>query len=246
MLALNSAQTLADMISASACLAGLDEALSVAANQMDFQFYALARHPRRHRRDGAVLRIHNYPREWEESYDRRRLGICDPVHRASHRVTHGFRWQEARNYVPMGERDEEMLDEARRHGIADGYTVPANIPGEAAGSVTFATSMGRPFPMPMLLYAQALGGMAYHQARVIAGAIIMPDKREITDRQVEVIKWVGRDKTDGEIAQILDVSRSTVTKHIRDSCARFNTYKRTSLALRAIWSGYLCFTDIFE
>jgi LuxR family quorum-sensing system transcriptional regulator CciR len=243
MLALSSAQSCINDILASKNFDKLEEALSGAAFQMGFRYYALGRHPRLCGTE-TILRMHNYPTDWEESYDRRQLGISDPVHRASHCVAHGFRWREARSYVPIGERDEMMMAEARQHDIEDGWTIPANIPGEPSGSVTFATRIGQPFPEDMVFYAQYLGGAAYQQARVIGGAINRPTKPVVTDRQVEVAKWVCLDKSDSEIAQILDLSPCTVTKHIRDMSARLHVGRRTSLALRVVWAGYLCFSDV--
>lgn len=245
MLALNSAQAGVDAIVKARSFDELDQVVTDLTKKMEFQYYALGHHPRMSGSDQIALRIHNYPKDWQESYDRQKLGLSDPVHRASHRVTHGFRWRDAGSYVPMGERDDWMLAEARQHDIEDGWTIPANVPGEPSGSVTFATRVGQPFPEAMIFYANYLGGLAYQQARVIAGEIIVPDKPIVTDRQIEVAKLVCQDMSDKEIAKLLDVSPCTVTKHIRDMSARLKVARRTALALRVIWAGYLCFPDVF-
>jgi DNA-binding CsgD family transcriptional regulator len=244
MLALNSAQAGVGAIQGTRSFGELDEVVSDLTKEMEFHYYALGHHPRMNGSGPMTLRLHNYPKDWEVSYDRRQLGICDPVHRASHRVTHGFRWRDAGSYVPLGERDEMMMAEARQHDIEDGWTIPANIPGAPSGSVTFATRIGQSFPEEMVFFAQYLGGLAYQQARVIGGEIMVPDKPVVTDRQIEVAKWVCLDKSDSEIAEILDLRSCTVTKHIRDMSARLNVNRRTSLALRVVWAGYLCFTDV--
>ncbi|WP_454883419.1 helix-turn-helix transcriptional regulator [Sphingomonas oryzagri] len=244
MLALNSAQAGVDAIAKTRNFGELHEVVTELTTGMEFYYYALGHHTRMFDGDQTTLRIHNYPKEWQESYDRQQLGICDPVHRASHRVPHGFRWGDTGSYVPMGERDHWMLAEARQHDIEDGWTIPANIPGEPSGSVTFATRIGQPFPEAMIFYANYLGGLAYQQARVIAGEINVPDKPIVTDRQIEVAKLVCQDMSDKEIAKLLDVSPCTVTKHIRDMSARLKVARRTALALRVVWAGYLCFPDV--
>jgi DNA-binding CsgD family transcriptional regulator len=244
MLALNSAQAGVDAITKARSLDALDEVLVDLTKGMEFHYYALGHHPRMFGCDQTSLRIHNYPKDWQENYDRQQLGISDPVHRVSHRVTHGFRWVDAGSYVPIGERDKWMLAEARLHDIEDGWTIPANVPGEPSGSVTFATRIGQPFPGEMIYYANYLGGLAYQQARFIAGEISVPNKPIVTDRQIEVAKLVCLDKSDKEIAKLLDVSPCTVTKHIRDMSARLKVARRTALALRVVWAGYLCFPDV--
>src|SRR3546814_4718977 len=67
----------------------------------------------------------------------------DPVHRASQRSRAGFLWHDMRRYDAPRPGDETILAEAERHGIGDGLTVPAHIPGDAHGSVSFAWRPGR-------------------------------------------------------------------------------------------------------
>jgi LuxR family quorum-sensing system transcriptional regulator CciR len=246
MLALASAQYVAALIEASDTFDALKEALGVASNEMGFQLYALTRHPRSIDTKVLPIRIHNYPYEWQEVYDRRRLGLCDPIHRASQHVADGFRWRDARKVVPFRDDDDRMLEEARIHGIDDGFTVAVNVPGEAPGSVTFATLVGRPFPDQMLLYALSIGALAYQRARIIAGIAHPPHKRLVTDRHAEILKWMGRNKTDDETGTILQISGTTVSKHVRDIFERFDVYKRTALPLRAVYEGILCFEDFYS
>jgi len=245
MLALASAHDLTALIEHSDTFDALKEALGAAANEMGFQFYALMRHPRSIDTKVSPIRIHNYPYEWQEIYDRRRLGLCDPIHRASQHVADGFRWRDARKVVPFRDDDERMIEEARVHGIDDGITVAVNVPGEAPGSVTFATLVGRPFPDQMLLYALSIGALAYQRARIIAGIARPPRKRLVTNRHAEVLKWMGCNKTDSETGSILKISAATVTRHVRDIFERFDVDKRTALPLRAVYEGILCFEDFF-
>jgi DNA-binding CsgD family transcriptional regulator len=231
------------MISNAASLAELDEALGVVSNEMGFQLYALTQHPRPTDKGARPIRLHNYAREWQEVYDRRKLGLCDPVHRASRRIADGFRWRDVSNLVSMSDDDEWMLEEGRRHDIVDAYTIPVNILGEPSGSVTFGIRGGRPFPEQMLLYAFSFGAKAYQRARVIEGIVRPPQQHFVTDRQIQVLKWMGCNKTDSEIGEILGISATTVAKHVRDIFQRFDTYKRTALPLRAVIEGILCFED---
>jgi LuxR family quorum-sensing system transcriptional regulator CciR len=54
---------------------------------------------------------------------------------------------------------------------------------------------------------------------------------------------LGCNKTDAETGLILGISGTTVTKHVRDICTRFDVDKRTVLPLRAVYEGILCFED---
>lgn len=239
-----SARDIAQMILTSSDLADLQEALEAASDWMGFPFFALTQHPRRDTSASGGMRLHNYPREWEVSYDRRRLGLADPVHRASHLRADGFRWRDLRAIIPFFDRDEEMLAEARFFEIEDGLTIPVNVPGEPCGSVTFATRSGQVFPEERLFFANNFAAIAYQTARVIAGVRPAAGKPRLTDHQLEVVRWIAVDKTDGEIAQILGVKTDTVSKHIRNACRSLGVYKRTSLPIHALFEGMLAFSDV--
>lgn len=84
------------------------------------------------------VRVHNCPEDLAEWFDARRLGTSDSVHRASQRSMTVFPWHNLSAYDAPRPGDDLILAEARRHGIGDGITVPAHVPGEAHGSVSFA------------------------------------------------------------------------------------------------------------
>jgi len=242
---LRAAQELAQQIMKSGDRAALGDGLAQAAAEMGFGYYALAQHPRSLRLRRGDLRVHNYAPEWEALYDRCGLGLSDPIHRASHIHGSGFRWRDVGSIIPATERDYAMLLQARSYGIAEGFTVPTNIPGEQFGSVTFATRVGDAFPEDMVIVAEALGHMAFQTARAIDGVRPFLKAPSVTDRQLEIVALIGRDKTDGEMAQILGVKQDTIAKHVRNICERFDAVKRTSVPLRALFHGMLTFWDIF-
>ncbi len=240
------AQELEQIIIASRSREALRENLSSAAHAMHFQFFALSHHPRSYSGRDSDLRIHNYPAEWEESYDRRRLGVSDPVHRASHIWGCGFRWRDIGSIIPVTERDDAMLREGKVFGIHDGYTVPANVPGEPHGSVTFAVTKGAQFPEDMIFFAERFARVAFQTARMIDGQRVVLGRPPVTDRQLEIAMWLGRDKSDWEIAEILGLKRDTVSKHVRALCERLGGVRRTSLPLRAVYGGWMSFSDILQ
>src|SRR3546814_1403607 len=71
------------------------------------------------------IRIHDYPARWAEYYDGRALGVSDPVHRASHVTSVGFRWSRMPGMIPFTAEDRRVLALGREQGIGDGFTVPA-------------------------------------------------------------------------------------------------------------------------
>lgn len=221
-------------------------ALSECSRAMGFRYFALAHHIDFAAIPGLGIRLHNYPAEWEAWFDQRSLGRFDPVHRASHVCNFGFSWSQVPNLIQLTSGDREVLREARRIGIGDGFTVPANVPGEYNGSCSFAVGKSEEFPHTSHLIAQLVGGLAFEAARRISqprrsSAPFVP----MTDRQRDCVLWAARGKTDWEIAQILGVSHETVIQHLKHARLRYGVQKRAHLAVMALFDGSICFSDIF-
>jgi LuxR family quorum-sensing system transcriptional regulator CciR len=220
-------------------------ALSSAVHALGFQFFAVAHHDLRDREATSGLEIHNYPDGWRASYAARQLGRSDPIRRASHVWACGFRWRDARDIVSFSSADDAILADAHAFGIDEGFTMGVHVPGEARGSVSFATRVGMAFPERALLQAHGLGSAAFQVARMIFKKRPIVRREILTDRQLECVLWVGRGKSNWEIAQILGVTQETVKKHLQDACARYQLHNRTSLPLRALYEGSICFSDLF-
>jgi LuxR family quorum-sensing system transcriptional regulator CciR len=224
----------------------LREILAEHCDEMGFAYFALTHHVDVLRAPRPVIRLHNYPSDWADWFDAEKLGPSDPVHRASHLTMAGFAWSRLPSLIQLTPRDRLVLELAARQGIGDGFTVPANIPGESHGSCSFATRTGAALPQDQLLLAQLIGTYAFERARGIWQVRAGPLRPlpQLTDRQRDCVIWVARGKTDTEIAQILDVTSDTVGEHLRHARDRYGVVRRTSLAIHALYDGAISFTDI--
>lgn len=227
----------------------LGAAMAAITSDLGFQYFALTHHVDIVAASGSAIRLHNYPTQWADYYDRNALGVTDPVHRASHVTSMGFCWSRMRYMIPLTASDRRMLAQGRDQGIGDGFTVPAHVPGEARGSCSFASEAGRLMPETMLPIAQLAGNFAFEAARRLwttRGHLPVPQRPVLTDRQRDCVLWVGRGKGDWEIAIILGISEETVARHVRDACERYGVNKRTLLVIRTLFDGTLTFTDLFR
>jgi len=217
--------------------------------ELGFQYFALSHHVDVATAGDAAIRLHNYPQRWADYYDENALGVSDPVHRASHVTSIGFPWSRMAAMIPLTPGDHHILALGRAQGVGDGFTVPAHVPGEACGSCSFASEVGRPLPQVMLPLAQLAGNFAFEAARRLwsgrGGHLLYPGPA-LTDRQRDCILWVARGKSDWEISRILGISEETVARHIKQACARYGVNKRTLLVIRALFDGTLTFLDIFR
>lgn len=224
----------------------LAEALAEVSQDLGFRYFALTHHADV-RRSSAAIRIHNYPPGWEQWFDEEGLGPIDPVHRASHMTSVGFSWSSLGDLIPLTGRDRLVLERARGQGIGDGFTVPANVPGETHGSVSFAVETGVKLNPDTLPLTQLVGAFAFEAARCIrrvrGPATHLP---RLTDRQRECVVWATRGKSDREIARILGVSHETVIIHLKQARDRYGVAKRTMLAVHALFDGTIAFVDVLK
>jgi LuxR family quorum-sensing system transcriptional regulator CciR len=216
---------------------------------LGFEYFALTHHVDMPSPTGTDIRLHNYPAQWADYYDAQALGVSDPVHRASHVTSLGFPWSRLHDMITLTPRDRHVLALGAQQGIGDGFTVPANIPGETLGSCSFANTAGRPLPEAMLPLAQWAGLFAFEGARRLWSTRRIDTKAKapvLTDRQRDCLLWAARGKGDWEISRILGLSEETVARHIKQACERYGVNKRTLAAIRALFDGTLTFTDIFK
>lgn len=226
----------------------LGDAMQAITGELGFQYFALTHHVDVVAMGASAIRLHNYPAQWADYYDAQTLGVSDPVHRASHVTSIGFCWSQMPRMIPLTARDRLILALGREQGIGEGFTVPANVPGEARGSCSFASEAGRPIDETLLPVAQLAGAFAFEAARRLWSGRGHRDAEapQLTDRQRDCVLWVARGKGDWEIGRILGVSEETVARHVKQACARYGVSKRTLLAIRALFDGTLSFTDIFR
>src|SRR3984957_18996928 len=172
--------------------------------ELGFAHFALAHHVAILVPPSGIVRLHNYPDEWVETVVRRKYFAIDPVHIVSQRTAAGFHWSDFAKFIPLSESQLQMQSEAKRAGLAAGFTVPINVPGEYTASVSYTAKSGVEFPHASLPTANFLGPIAFEAARRIAGgpsryAMKQPAQAQLTTRQLDCLALVAHGKSDVDI-----------------------------------------------
>lgn len=235
----------------------LEALLADVSRQMGFDYYALIHHvdlsaysaDLNHMAEGRLLAITNYPERWIETYLERNIIANDPVLLASHRTSIGFIWEDVGQFIKVTPLHRAITEDTRRAGLAQGFTVPAHVPGEAHGSCNFAVRTGRFLPTRNLPLAQLIGSFAFEAARNLllnARAAQQPPARQLSERQLQCVVLVAQGKTDWEIGKILGISEETVKRHLARARAHYDVPKRIQVVTRAIFEGHLTLGDILK
>ena len=231
--------------SASAC-ADLDQLralLEDAARELGFNYFALLQHSSLSPSGAARIRIDNYPEPWVEELRTRDLGAHDPVHFASRRTSSGFAWHDIASIIPLVDRHRAILERSRFHGLGEGFTVPANVPGEPSGSCSFAVRAGADLPHERLLCTELIGAHAFRAARRMQGFPRSKDRPHLSRREIECLRLVAAGKTDWEAARILGISVETSRQYLKRARAAYDVVSRAQLFACALRDALVSFDE---
>jgi LuxR family quorum-sensing system transcriptional regulator CciR len=212
------------------------------ARELGFEFLAMLHTRSLMRRSPLLIRFDNYPFGWDRHLLGRGPKIIDPVLLAVRRRASGLLWPDALARSRLSGDQRAIIDDARRHGIRQGYTVPANVPGEPEGSVSFATRSTRRIGRERQLVADALGRIAFDAARRLIGLDAAPDPvPHVSDRVRECIFWIAHGKTDQDIAAILGIGLETVRTYVKSAFRTLGVITRGQLVNEALRRGVIDF-----
>lgn len=217
--------------------------LTATARELGFDHVALLHHASLGSAAPGLIRLDTYPSGWEEELTANDLIGVDPVHRAALRTNIGFTWSELPALAVIGAKEGQVLARAKLFDIGDGFTVPVNIPGEPAGSCSFAVSVGRSLPRQLLSCAEQIGAHAFHAARRIHNFLARPGRPHFSRRELQCVRLLTAGKTDWEIAAILGIGVETVHFYVKRARAAYDVVSRTQLAACALRDGLVSFDE---
>jgi LuxR family quorum-sensing system transcriptional regulator CciR len=149
----------------------------------------------------------------------------------------------------MNGRQTEILQSAFDCGLAEGFTVPLNVPGEFLGSCSFGLAPGREVPRETLPAVQYVGCFAFEAARRIQSKfqtrqLVDESGRKLTQRQFDCLILAAQGKSDWDIGQLLGIAGDTVHQHLEAAKRRYGVASRTQLVVRALFDSQITFADI--
>ena len=193
--------------------------------------------------------LSDYPQAWMDQYVNDVIVSNDPILMASQRSPVGFEWNKVETILKLTSAQQEIMDRTHEAGLSNGFTVPANVPGELNGSCNFACATGRDVPSENFFMAQLVGGFAFQSARELIARLREIPKAtpvHLTGRQLECIVLVARGKTDWEIGKILGISEETVKRYMKDAREAYDVPKRVQVVMRALFDGKVPLTELIQ
>ena len=146
-------------------------------------------------------------------------------------------------FAALDARERALLERSRHFGIGDGFTVPVNVPGEPAGSCSFAVRLGTSLPAQRLLCAEQIGAHAFGAARRIHGYPVAARRPHLSRRERQCVRLIAAGKSDWEIAAILGISVETAHQYVKRARAAYDVVSRAQLVACGLRDALVSFDE---
>lgn len=185
----------------------------------------------------------NYPREWALYHAEQQYHKIDPVLQTCQSSIIPFRWSDEAWRAKLTTKQIQMLDEASKFDLTDGYTVPLHYSEGFSGScsVTFKDTVIAPQAFNTIHF---ISFYLYDAALKIKANYHGETEKLLTNRQLQCLSLIAQGKSDWAISKVLDVSESTVHYHVQQTLKRLKVASRTQALVHALFLGELKYNDV--
>lgn len=181
--------------------------------------------------------LNTYPQEWVQHYGEKDYISVDPVVRELFINYHPFLWSEVAERRTMGAVERQIMAESAELGMRQGFTVPIYQDGGYTGLVSLA---GRePVINEESRGAITLASIYLHNKLSTLRRREAQNRYELTEREMECLRWASVGKSDWEIGGILNISSKTVNYHIENAKRKFGVATRVQAIVAALRLGRL-------
>lgn len=178
---------------------------------------------------------------WERQY-RARLHLIDPLPDIAVERLAPFCWPDDLVDEKLDRKQQRFMQMAAQYGLGRGIGVACFGPDGRSGFLGAVLSADAPKPDQMMLQRiQALGQVTFQAyCRIIKRSQETP---QLSNRELEVLHWIGRGKSNSVIADILEISPSSVDVYVRRIFAKLGVTDRTTASIKAFALGLLVSGD---
>jgi DNA-binding CsgD family transcriptional regulator len=180
-----------------------------------------------------------FPRDYAEDYVRNRSWEGDPAVRLVQKRTQPFLWTDISRQNDLSKSEKEIVGAAVKAGLQDGYCFPLFGPGGHNGYAALGTfPVGESWnegKLTLLFWAVQISHLRV--CELIAE--MMPQPIDLSARELEVLNWIARGKSNSVIAELIGISTNTVDTYMRRLFEKLGVTDRTSAAIKGLVLGLL-------
>ncbi|XXK45766.1 helix-turn-helix transcriptional regulator [Porticoccaceae bacterium nBUS_17] len=182
-----------------------------------------------------IVRSYGINDDWHDVYVDRKFALIDPVLKMLWQTGGDLvSWQEA--FDKHGRGAEEFIETAARLGLTEGYTV-ATQSNDFSG---IACSVSAIFESKNLSDGDhdMIKILLPHLNRVLARPGFLRS-HNLTEKQIEVLKWAGENKSYWEVGTIMGISERTVKFHFKNIFRKLGVASRGEAIIKGKIKGVI-------
>jgi len=190
---------------------------------------------------GSMQIVSCFPTAWQKRYCARNYYQIDPTIAHAAENTEALFWRDIKGLdddrAPSVRR---LLAEAQVLGLKYGVSQPVHAPGAEWGLLNLGNEQPLADENTIDVLQLANFAQSIHMAirGIRAEAIDTElDNSQLTDREVECLRWTAKGKTAWETSRIIGVSESTVTFHLKNAISKMGCANRPHAVAKAVAQG---------
>jgi len=208
-------------------------------HQLGFEYWCYGlRHPIPIDKMHIIVRS-NFSRAWQRKYERENYAAIDPTILEGLSSSTTLLWQDK-----LFKHQRAFWRDAQQHGMRFGCTQPCQDAGGVAGTLSLVRSKNVLNPdelQSVAVFLQFLALTAHNAfARIYRQRHLNGLKFNLTDREIEVLRFTALGDNSEVIAEKLFISVNTVNFHIKNAVEKLGAGNRTQAAVVASNWGLLC------
>lgn len=163
--------------------------------------------------------------------------LADPVLDALRRTRSPFAWSDVIDYDRLDRAGRQVMGHAAEYGMENGFVIPISGAGRTAGLVSLAGPRQKLSSENRA--ALTLVSLYVHQRLVALRRQEPRSSITLTDRELEIMRWIVEGKFDWQIGQILKISSKTVNYHVENVKRKFGVASRIQAVVATLKEGRL-------
>jgi LuxR family transcriptional regulator/LuxR family quorum-sensing system transcriptional regulator CciR len=186
-----------------------------------------------------IVDWHGFPEKFIETYLEDEMHLIDPfpAHVARHKST--LRMSDIVQQTKLSRAETAYIKRVREMGVTDGFIIPTfgmelRMAKFALGQVTDPSVLEKADLVEITATLQSAHRHLDELAR--QGKPIRP---RLPRREVEILHWIAKGKTNPEIAIILGIAESTVATHIKRLFDKLDVNDRAAAAVKGVNYGII-------
>ncbi|MFK7745748.1 MAG: autoinducer binding domain-containing protein [Roseobacter sp.] len=180
-----------------------------------------------------------FPAAWVCHYLQAELSKIDPIPELAATMTRPFRWSEAGRLTTLSPAGQKYMEVLANSGLGDGLAMQVFGPKMRNAYVGLGFGCTDPDLSATDIFELQCAAQIAHIRYCELTEHRLNQVEPLSPREIEILHWIARGKSNSVIADILGISRHTVDTLTRRIYDKLHVNDRTTAAIRGLGAGLI-------